>query len=154
MVASLVVSERIFGQHSLENCVELPPHPMLPIVLCSPSLGRSFPFDLTKPVAIYTRPAGDRWTALPLFSRTHPLHFSLNRLIRQKSRSLIFGPPNLPTCTKYTCGCLCEGKTYSLWTSLHWRKSPVVDCPVHCCRCHRSFQLRLSRSVHLFQHDR
>ena len=127
----LMVSERIFGRRFLQNCVELVRQPMLPIVFCSVSFNQSFAFGSTRPVAICTGPGGNRSTTLLLFTRTHPLHFSLNRLIRQTSRSATFRLPNLPTCTKCICGCLYDGKTYSLWTRLHRRRSPVVACPVH-----------------------
>ena len=126
----LVISERIFGRRFLQNCAELPREPMLPIVFCSVSFDQSFVFGSTRPVAICTGPGGNRSTTLLLFSRTHPLHFSLNRLIQQTSRSATLGSPNLPTCTKCICGCLCDGKMYSLWTSLLWRRSPVVVYPV------------------------
>ena len=127
----LVVSERIFGRRFLQNCAELPRQPLLPIVFCSVSFGQCFAFGSTSPVAISTGPGGDRSTALLLFSLTHPLHFSLNHLIQQTSRSPTFGLLNLPTCIKCICGCLCDGRTYSLWTSLHRRRSPVVASPVH-----------------------
>ena len=127
----LVVSGRIFGRHFLQSCAELSRQPMLPIVFCFVSFGQSFAFGSTRPVAICTGPGGDRSTALLLFSRTHPLHFSLNHLIQQTSRSATFGLLNLPTFTKCICGCLRDGRTYSLWTSLHRRRSSAVACPVH-----------------------
>ena len=102
----LVASGRIFGRHFLQSCAELLCQPMLPIVFCSVSFGRSFAFGLTRPVTICTELGGDRSTALFLFSRTHLVHFSLNHLIQQTSRSTTFGLPNLSTCTKCICGCL------------------------------------------------
>ena len=126
----LVISKRTLGRHFLQICAELPRRPMLPIVFCSDCFGQYFAFDSTKPLAIFIRPGGDWSTVLLLFSRTHPLHFSLDHLIQQTDRSATFGSANLPTCTKCICRCLCDGRTYSLWTSLHRRKSPVVACPV------------------------
>ena len=140
----LVVSERILGRCFLQNCAELLRQPMFPIVFCSVSFSQSFAFGSTRPVAICTRSGGDRSTALLLFSRTHPLHFSLDHLIQQTSRSATFGSPNLLICTKCICGCLCDGRTYSLWTSLHRLRSPVVAYPVRKCRCRRSSQLCFS----------
>ena len=74
-----------------------------------------------------------RWwsadSSAPLFMNTS-ITLVLKSSIRQTSRSATFGSPNLPICTKCICGCLCGGKTYSLWTSLQRRRSPVVACPV------------------------
>ena len=127
----LVVSGRIFGRHFRQSCAELPRQSMLPIVFCSVSFGQSFAFGSTRPVTICTGPGSDRSTALLLVSRTYLLHFTLNHLIQQTSRSATFGLPNLLTCTKCICGCLCDRRAYSLWTSLRQHRSPVVACSLH-----------------------